>query len=235
MNNIDPRMLKELLRMQLLNKMGTLSDKESSSSVEEDSEFSELLNDIITQAGGSSILSNSAGTLPATASRTSFKPAGDNPLFAAIGSSSTKNSGRSLQAAELDPLIQDASRRNNVQPSLVRAVIDAESSYNSQAVSHAGAKGLMQLMDATGKSVGVNDPFDPSQNIQGGTKYLSNLLKKYDGNQGVALAAYNAGSGRIDRLGITDDHDLAAKLDQLPQETQKYVTKVLNLQRTYEG
>jgi soluble lytic murein transglycosylase-like protein len=233
MNNIDPRMLKELLRMQLLSKMDMFADSKGvSTSSEEDTEFSDLLNDILAQASNNG--SVGTGQVPASASKVLFKPVSMNPVFASASSYLEKTSGHA-KATDWDPLIQDASRRNNVQPSLVKAVIDAESSFNSQAVSHAGAKGLMQLMDATGKSVGVNDPFDPAQNVQGGTKYLSNLLKKYDGNQGVALAAYNAGSGRIDRLGIANDSDLAAKLSQLPKETQAYVAKVMNLQRNYEG
>ncbi|SFL32493.1 Transglycosylase SLT domain-containing protein [Paenibacillus sp. 1_12] len=229
--NIDPRMLKELLRMQLLYKTNILSDK-SSGAGNDESEFSELLNDLLSQNTDNSMF-NRAASVPVT--QTALKPSGLSPLFASASSYRTGTTAGSLQAAELDPLIQEAGRRHQVQPSLVKAVIDAESSFNSKAVSQAGAKGLMQLMDATGKSVGVNDPFDPVQNVQGGTKYLSNLLKKYDGNQGVALAAYNAGSGRIDRLGIANDNDLAAKMSQLPKETQAYVAKVMNLQRSYEG
>lgn len=230
--NIDPRMLKELLRMQLLNKTDILSNK-SSGANDDESEFSELLNDLLSQNTDSSTLFNAGVSAPVT--QTAFKPSSLNSLFASASSYRTGQTSGSAQAKELDPLIQEASRRHQVQPSLVKAVIDAESSFNSKAVSQAGAKGLMQLMDATGKSVGVNDPFDPVQNVQGGTKYLSNLLKKYDGNQGVALAAYNAGSGRIDRLGIANDNDLAAKMGQLPKETQAYVAKVMNLQRNYEG
>jgi soluble lytic murein transglycosylase-like protein len=233
MNNIDPRMLKELLRMQLLKKMELFPDSKGFSKSEEDTEFSDLLNDILAQASSNS--PGGASSVPAIANKVSFKPASVNPVFASANSYNPENAAGHAKAAGLDSLIQDASRRNNVRPSLIKAVIDAESSFNSQAVSHAGAKGLMQLMDATGKSLGVTDPFDPEQNVEGGTKYLSNLLKKYDGNQGVALAAYNAGSGRIDRLGIANDHDLAARLEELPKETQKYVAKVLNLQRNYEG
>ncbi|NHN30915.1 lytic transglycosylase domain-containing protein [Paenibacillus sp. S3N08] len=210
--------------------------KGASTSSDQDG-FNELLNDILAQTGNGGIgqVSTVADLGPALAAKVSLKPASLNPLFAAASSYQSEKTAEKPIATDLDKLIHDASSRNHVQPSLVKAVIDAESSFNSKAVSHAGAKGLMQLMDATGRSVGVDDPFDPAQNVQGGTKYLSNLLKKYDGNQGVALAAYNAGSGRIDRLGIANDQDLAERLGELPKETQKYVTKVLNLQRNYEG
>ncbi|SDC73008.1 Transglycosylase SLT domain-containing protein [Paenibacillus sp. UNCCL117] len=136
----------------------------------------------------------------------------------------------SSKPTEYEELIQQASEAYGVQSSLVKAVIEAESSFNPKAVSSAGAKGLMQLMDATGAGLGVTDPFDPAQNIAGGTQYLSNLLVRYNGNQSVALAAYNAGSGRVDRLGIRTDQDLASKLRLLPEETQKYVARVLDLQ-----
>ncbi|MEK3882539.1 lytic transglycosylase domain-containing protein [Paenibacillus sp. PL2-23] len=123
-------------------------------------------------------------------------------------------------------LIQQAAARHGVSPALVHAVIAAESGFNPHAQSHAGAKGLMQLMDGTARGLGVSDSFDPAQNIEGGTKYLSLLLRKYGGNEAVALAAYNAGPGRLDRLGISTDEELAARLNELPEETQRYIGKV---------
>jgi soluble lytic murein transglycosylase-like protein len=137
--------------------------------------------------------------------------------------------------SSFDPLIAQASAVYGVDPSLVKAVIHQESSFNPYAVSSAGAKGLMQLMDDTGDGLGVTDPFDPQQNVHAGTQFLAGLLRKYNGNEGVALAAYNAGPGRVDRLGIRTDADLAAKLRQLPQETQQYVARVLALKDQYGG
>ncbi len=125
--------------------------------------------------------------------------------------------------------IEEASAQFGVSARLIDAVIQAESAYNPYAISHAGAKGLMQLMDGTARQLGVVDAFDPQQNIEGGTKFLADLLRKYDGNEAVALAAYNAGPGRIDRLGIVNDEQLHARIEELPIETQGYVSKVLGL------
>ncbi|QIC04541.1 lytic transglycosylase domain-containing protein [Brevibacillus sp. 7WMA2] len=122
--------------------------------------------------------------------------------------------------------IEQVSKRFGVNSSLVREVVRAESNFNPTATSHAGAKGLMQLMDDTARSVGVRNSYDPDQNLMGGTKYLGKLLDRYDGNVKVALAAYNAGSGRVRRAGIETDEDFDRLAVNLPQETQRYVAKI---------
>src|SRR5690606_3214777 len=105
-------------------------------------------------------------------------------------------------AKPFEHYIKSASEQYGVPEAIIKAVIKAESSFNAQATSSAGAKGLMQLMDGTANGPGVVNAYDPEQNINGGTKYLSMLLKKYDGELQVALAAYNAGPTRVDRIGI---------------------------------
>ncbi|MGG3883623.1 lytic transglycosylase domain-containing protein [Brevibacillus panacihumi] len=124
--------------------------------------------------------------------------------------------------------IKTTARSHGVDEDLVREVVRAESNFNPYAVSGAGAKGLMQLMDRTAQAMHVRNVYDPEENLAGGTKYLKSLLERFDGNIGVALAAYNAGPTRVSSLGITTDEELKEKYALLPQETQRYVEKILN-------
>ncbi|OUM97938.1 MAG: hypothetical protein BAA02_08430 [Paenibacillaceae bacterium ZCTH02-B3] len=143
------------------------------------------------------------------------------------------SSGSASDGSSYESLILEASARYGVDPALIRAVIRAESSFRADTVSPAGAKGLMQLMDDTAKWLGVTDPFDPRQNIDGGTRFLSWLLRKYDGHLLPALAAYNAGPGLVDRLGLTTDGEVSARWSELPEETQAYIGKVLRYMRPF--
>jgi soluble lytic murein transglycosylase-like protein len=217
--SIDPRTIKQLLQLQILGKLNlTSNDSTNSSDDSSDTSFNDLLQTLIGQAGP-------------------IQPTGDRLSNKTASASASGNFGLyppSLSGpSSYDPLIEQASNQYGVESSLIKAVIDAESSFNSHSVSSAGAKGLMQLMDNTGRGLGVTDPFDPQQNIQGGTHFLSDLLKNYNGSESMALAAYNGGPGRLARLGITNEQQLFAKYNQLPQETQKYVHKVLQLKQSY--
>lgn len=100
---------------------------------------------------------------------------------------------------DLDRIIFETAEREGLDPRFVHAVIWQESKYRQSAVSHAGAQGLMQLMPATAKRFGCEDPNDPQKNIEAGTKYLHWLLKRFSGNVELALAGYNAGEGAVDK------------------------------------
>ena len=100
---------------------------------------------------------------------------------------------------DLDRIIFDAAEREGLDPRFVHAVIWQESKYKQHARSHAGAQGLMQLIPATAERFGCEDPYDPADNIEAGTKYLHWLLKRFDGNVELALAGYNAGEGAVDK------------------------------------
>ncbi|MNI22239.1 Soluble lytic murein transglycosylase precursor [compost metagenome] len=134
---------------------------------------------------------------------------------------------------DYEDLIQSASAKYGVPVDLIKAVIDTESSFNPNVVSSAGAKGLMQLMDGTANGLGVSDPFDPAQSIDGGVRYLSYQLKRYNGQENMALAAYNAGPGRVNKLGVSNDLELMANLSQLPEETQAYIGKIERARAKY--
>lgn len=119
---------------------------------------------------------------------------------------------------QLEQLANDAAKKHNVDPALVKAVIQAESSWNPNAVSYKGASGLMQLMPAKASELGVTNAFDPEQNVNAGVRHLRELLEKYDGDLYRALAAYNAGSGAVDRAGGVPNY----------RETKTYVQKITN-------
>ncbi len=117
----------------------------------------------------------------------------------------------------LEQIFQKASDTYQVSKDLLKAMAKAESNFKADITSSAGAMGIMQLMPGTATSLGVTDAFDPEQNIMGGAKYISRLLEKYNGNLSYAVAAYNAGSGNVDRYGGIPPFT----------ETQNYVAKVL--------
>jgi soluble lytic murein transglycosylase-like protein len=129
-------------------------------------------------------------------------------------------SGRLVTSAEVEKAIKDAAQRHEVDPNLVRAIIQIESGFNTHAVSRKGALGLMQLMPSTARKLKVNNPFDPAQNVDAGVRHLRGLLDNYKGDIPLTLAAYNAGEGAVARNG-----------NNIPPfaETREYVRRITNL------
>ena len=136
-----------------------------------------------------------------------------------------KKSLRRISTKKYDGMIREAQKKYGVEFFLIKAVIKVESDFNPEAVSKKGAKGLMQIMPANFKPLAVKDPFNPSQNIMGGTLYLQRLLKRYKYKLPLVLAAYNAGPEAVD------------KYKKIPpyKETQNYVKKVMETYSRYKN
>lgn len=124
-----------------------------------------------------------------------------------------------------DRIIQEAARRHGIDFFLVKAIIQAESSFNPRAVSKKGARGLMQIMPQNYATLNIEDPFDPQQNIMGGTRYFRALYDRYEGKLALSLSAYNAGPTIVDRY---------QRIPPIP-ETERYVEKVMRFYRHYKN
>lgn len=120
-------------------------------------------------------------------------------------------------AKTMEDIFTQASQTYQIPKNLLTAIAYAESNFDANAVSHCGAQGVMQLMPQTARSLGVTDSFDAEQNIMGGAKYIRQMLDRYDGDVKLALAAYNAGSGNVDKYGGVPDF----------KETKDYINKVM--------
>jgi soluble lytic murein transglycosylase-like protein len=126
---------------------------------------------------------------------------------------------------DINALVEKFGRRYNVDPDLIHAVIRQESNYDPFAVSRQGAMGLMQLVPETADRFGVQDVFDPAENVQGGVKFLRFLLDRYEGDSALTLAAYNAGEGAVEKYGGVPPY----------QETTDYVARITALYRSQQN
>ncbi len=149
-----------------------------------------------------------------------------DPGQAAVGAGSlgaAPDAPAMVPPAEINRLVGMSSAQWNVDPNLVKAIIANESGFNANATSDVGAQGLMQLMPATAAGLGVTDPYDPAQNVWGGTRYIRSMLDRFDGNVPLAVAAYNAGPGAVEKYGGVPPY----------AQTQNYVQNVLASYQKY--
>ena len=178
---------------------------------------------------GAATVPSSTGSLSATASQV---PAGDfaAALQTATMADSSPTAAQSESAAgagadggEYDSVIEQASERYGIDPAVLHGLIQQESGFDPSAQSSAGASGLTQLMPGTASSMGVSNPLNPTESIEGGARYLSQLMSQFGGNTEDALAAYNAGPGAVQQYGGIPPY----------AETQSYVSKVLGYAEAY--
>jgi len=130
-----------------------------------------------------------------------------------------------LDSNQFDPIISEASKKYGIEAPLIKAVIKAESDFDPNAISHKGARGLMQIMPMNYRLLNVENPFDPNQSIEGGARYLRDMLDRYNGSINLSLAAYNAGPGAVDRHGGVPPYP----------ETTEYIERVMRYYQRYKN
>ena len=130
-----------------------------------------------------------------------------------------------LDSNQFDPIISEASKKYALEAPLIKAVIKAESDFDPNAMSHKGARGLMQIMPMNYRLLNVENPFDPHQNIDGGARYLREMMDRYNGKLNLSLAAYNAGPGAVDKYGGVPPYP----------ETTDYIERVMKYYERYKN
>jgi soluble lytic murein transglycosylase-like protein len=168
----------------------------------------------------------SNGAVVSTATTTTASAAlaqGSSSDFASTLQAATNAVPAGGESSEYEGLIAQAAARNGLDPAVLHGLIQQESGFNPSATSGAGAQGLTQLMPATASSMGVSNPLDPAESIEGGARYLGQLMSQFGGNTADALAAYNAGPGAVQQYGGVPPY----------AETQSYVSSVLGYAESY--
>ncbi|KZE49551.1 lytic transglycosylase domain-containing protein [Rossellomorea marisflavi] len=195
--------VKAMMELQALGNLGSIA----SSSSEGTNLFQTMLDSALQTTGNDTLgsVQNLLDAMPQTPNSPSLPHSQERDVNQAPGTG-------------FDSIISRAAERYGIPAKLVHSVVKQESGYNPEATSHAGAAGLMQLMPGTARGLGVTDIYDPEQNVFAGAKYLKQMLMKYDGDMKLALAAYNAGPGNVDKYSGVPPF----------QETQNYVRKIMD-------
>lgn len=223
---IDTRNLQILLDIQSLQSFGSVQS--ALNQTQPSSLFSSMLEEMLGNSLGNVADSVSNGAMDREGLHYSganriFEPAALPAMLTATQNIPAQTSKYvSNQGGQYTDIIKQAAEQYNLPSGLLDSIIRHESNFNKDAVSHAGAQGLMQLMPGTARFLGVKDSFDPAQNIRGGARYLRQMLDQFNGNIEHALAAYNAGPGNVRKHGGIPPF----------KETQSYVQKVLNTFRS---
>lgn len=177
-----------------------------------DHSISQTLGGLVDILTNKNTLGNLLGSMPIQSMSDTSSPLSYTPAQAPA----TLSAGKHSSSTGFQEIIKKAAELYNLPEKLIKSVIKHESNFNPDAMSHAGATGLMQLMPSTARGLGVKNILDPFENVMGGSKYLRQMLDRYDGNISLALAAYNAGPGNVDKHGGIPPFT----------ETQNYVKKI---------
>lgn len=219
---MDVKSIAQILQLYMMNNITSPGTETTGSSNGQSNEIfslmlQEMLNSVTTEDSANNILQQTTGGTDINDLKIS-------------NNIDTYNSPSEDTKSQINSVIEKTAQKYGLDSDFVKAIVGQESSYNPDAVSKAGAMGLMQLMPKTSESLGVKNPFDVLENIDGGTRYIKQLVDSFGGNKELALSAYNGGISRMNNRGV----DTTEEINKMPKETQNYVEKVMKKYESYK-